>query len=1023
MKPIRLIIEGFTCFKDEQPPLDFTGLDLFAITGPTGAGKTSILDAVIFALYGKVPRVGKSYGELIALGRDRMSIVLDFEVGPRRFRVARTGRRGRSGEALLEEISEDKAEPITSKVHQVDSEIVELLGLRYEAFTQAVVLPQGEFARFLHSQPRDRREIIRDLLRLQVYEQMRKAAFERAKERNAHLRAIEERLEQDYKDATASRLEELKSRSDILEEETRKTAAQMSEEQEKVERVKLLHGKTQELHRNRLEREKLGEKEPLIEAADEKLQTARRVTPLIPLFDAVDESERRVEVEGARLESTEIALVEATKVLDEARTLLEAARRAAGKVPDLRDRLRALDEIKGLLEPKEAAKKRLRETKERLEALENEECETDKGLAKAREDVERLEAKRREASARVKKVRYDPAQDRLLDEVRDEAVQLGSLRQEASRVVGEIERAKKEVAAKNSEVSRCQAASDEARQQYENERQNTETAQEALQEAERDYSAAHLRDHLAVGKKCPVCGSRVNKLPPPLQITFVEALGSQVEEARKAEEASRRILEEKDRWTAKALSDRETVERAVEELKEKGSIASAKVEQLGTTLATKMKSVLRDEPGKSIEDLILSRSKQSNEQRARYAKAAESEQAILTELAEVSSGLDQLQGEFGFQSKRRQELEEQSKAAEEELTLYEEKIARITAAPDPVVEAEQLLLEVQKLEEALRAAEQTERSRFSETVSKERAVEEVRRVSGEVAARARQKRDRLSDALKEAGFASEEAARRMVVTEDERDRLERDVSEFRRERHATQKRIEELEKELGPEEVTDEDLSLAIEQVSRLRKDYEESLEEKAALGQQLKDLAGKLKKADELTRERERLSADHSIYRRLADDLRSENFQAYLLEEAFRELVEGASERLRKLSGRYAMEYHADTFHVLDHDNAGERRSADTLSGGETFLASLALALELSEQVQRAAGAVHLDSLFIDEGFGTLDLETLDTVTSAIESLPVGGRMVGIITHIPELTERLPDCIRVEKTADGSRVVQDRVV
>ena len=357
------------------------------------------------------------------------------------------------------------------------------------------------------------------------------------------------------------------------------------------------------------------------------------------------------------------------------------------------------------------------------------------------------------------------------------------------------------------------------------------------------------------------------------------------------------------------------------------------------------------------------------------------------------------------------------------MALYEEKIARITAAPDPVVEAEQLLLEVQRLEEALRAAEQTERSLSSETVSKERAVEEARRVSGEVMARARQKRDRLSDALKEAGFASEEAARRMMVTEDEREDLERDVSEFRRERHATEKRIEELEKELGTEEVSDEDLSLATERVSRLRKDYEESLEEKAALGQQLKDLAGKLKKADELTRESERLSADHSIYRRLADDLRSENFQAYLLEEAFRELVEGASERLRKLSGRYAMEYRADTFHVLDHDNAGERRSADTLSGGETFLASLALALELSEQVQRAAGAVHLDSLFIDEGFGTLDLETLDTVTSAIESLPVGGRMVGIITHIPELTERLPDCIRVEKTADGSRVVQDRVV
>src|SRR5262245_23496155 len=126
---------------------------------------------------------------------------------------------------------------------------------------------------------------------------------------------------------------------------------------------------------------------------------------------------------------------------------------------------------------------------------------------------------------------------------------------------------------------------------------------------------------------------------------------------------------------------------------------------------------------------------------------------------------------------------------------------------------------------------------------------------------------------------------------------------------------------------------------------------------------------------------------------------------------------RLMELSGRYTFDYRDDAFYVLDHDNAQEQRSTDTLSGSETFLASLALALELSQQVQRAAGAVNLDSLFIDEGFGALDTETLDTVASAIESLNISGRMVGIITHIPELTMRLPARIIVEKRSDGSRV------
>jgi exonuclease SbcC len=134
--------------------------------------------------------------------------------------------------------------------------------------------------------------------------------------------------------------------------------------------------------------------------------------------------------------------------------------------------------------------------------------------------------------------------------------------------------------------------------------------------------------------------------------------------------------------------------------------------------------------------------------------------------------------------------------------------------------------------------------------------------------------------------------------------------------------------------------------------------------------------------------------------------------------LVQGASQQLSRLTGdRYGLDYVEDQIVVIDRDNAGERRSTDTLSGGETFLASLSLALELSAQVQRAVGAIHLDCLFIDEGFGTLDPETLRVVADAVRSLQVGGRMVGIITHIPELREEFDQRLIVENEAGASRV------
>ena len=133
---------------------------------------------------------------------------------------------------------------------------------------------------------------------------------------------------------------------------------------------------------------------------------------------------------------------------------------------------------------------------------------------------------------------------------------------------------------------------------------------------------------------------------------------------------------------------------------------------------------------------------------------------------------------------------------------------------------------------------------------------------------------------------------------------------------------------------------------------------------------------------------------------------------------MQGASARLLRLTGeRYSLRFDDDEIRVVDHDNADETRISDTLSGGETFLTSLALALELSDQVQRAVGAVNLDSLFIDEGFGTLDPDTLALVAETLHGLRVGGRMVGIITHIPELRDEFAQQVIVTKRQGFSTV------
>jgi exonuclease SbcC len=1020
MRPLRLVIEGFTCFKDKQPPLDFTPLELFAITGPTGAGKTSILDAIIFALYGKVPRVGKTYRELISLGRDRLSVRFEFEMGRRRFRVVRTGRRGRSGEAQLEEIDGGRDKPIASGVHQVDDEITNLLGLRYDAFTQAVVLPQGEFARFLKSPPSDRREILRDLLKLQIYERMRQTAFQQAKGLAGEAKTNDEILSRDYEDATPENLETKKSDLANQEKKNRKLEVKRSAAERELEEVRRLHGKSVELADERkrlLELEKL---EPQMDEYTHRLALARKVEPVVPLLDAADEAKRLSKTEEERVQKTALAFEKAKKALETAKTQLQKARDDSQEIPKLKERIRALDKVMGLLEPREIARRRLSDALEVLERINKEEASASADLSRVGRLVEERTKEFESARRELESVSYDEELDRLLEELREPAVQLGARRKGSAETSAELEYRETQRDQMEAKASKAEEATQQSRNDLKRAEQRRGRAEASLRDAERQHSAAHLRHHLEEGKKCPVCEQKVKALPPPLQFALIETLSSQFEEAQEAVREARLTLENKNRDAAAIRAELDAAEQEIKQLQEKREDSTRDSERVEKELRNRIESRLTIKEGELVEDRIVSEAKKQAQLRDRHADATKSVRKLDKSLDEARNDLDRLKTQVEVGRNKREDLQGKIKEAKDEIAGYDKQIDEVTTSPDPKVEADESARRIEGLEKALETAQDNERRQSNETTTAETTYEEARRTAEEAADRSRTAAERAQHAIAHSDFENEEAARNAQLTVGEQSKIDREVTEFRQKLHAVKQRTADLERELNGLVVTGEDLDSKEKEVAKLRKDYDDGLDKAGGLRQEIKELDQKLKRAEEIRRELERLRDRHSIYSSLANDLRSEHFQAYLLEEAFRELVEGASERLKKLSGRYTLEYREDSFHVLDHENAGERRSADTLSGGETFLASLALALELSEQVQRAAGAVNLDSLFIDEGFGTLDSETLDTVAAAIESLPVGGRMVGIITHIRELTERLPACIRVEKATEGSRILPD---
>ncbi|MDW8153620.1 MAG: SMC family ATPase [Armatimonadota bacterium] len=1016
MRPLRLLLEGFTCFKEGQS-LDFAHLDLFAITGPTGAGKTSLLDAMIFALYGRIPRVGRRYAELISLGRDRMSVVLEFQLLDRRFRVGRTGRRSGPAQAVLEEILDGGTKALASGVREVDRAVQDLLGLPYEAFTQAVVLPQGEFATFLKSPPGERREILRDLLRLQIYERMRQLAQEERQALEASRSGLE-RLCEEYADATPQALRAAEEEVEGLRRAREELDQRLRELRQRLEILTELRRKTAELEALQERERALITQEKDVRAAAERLKQAERAREILPRLRGAQWAGEQALLAAKRVETIREELERARQRHNLAQTDLERAEEEARRIPALRERIRALDELRGIVEALEAARGRVEAFRRRVDGLETE-------VAQARSERERLEAAvtglRAEVEAAERElaaIGYEEAVDRLLEEVAERAAELGQARSELERLNQEVETLEHEVRRARKASARAEQALARAQEALAQATEQAEAASQALQQA-RLHNAAHvLRTQLRPGDLCPVCAQPVARPPAGVSPPELAGLEAQFQKAQEVLRQARQAADQAAADHAKAQATAQQTELRARDARARQTLLSEQVRAWTEELEGRVGAHVAVEPGQAIEERIRTTLRHMRNRRQRHARVAEHLEAKRRELVVAQERERHMEERLSRLQEEREEVQAQLAAEEEVVHGYECRIREVTDAEDPVAERDALEQELRGLEDALTRAREAAARTEAEVAQLALRLQEAEETAQRAQREAAEQRVQAEDAARKAGFGDLRAVEEAALAEAEEDRLRQLVERYELERCHVRQQLQRLERELKGERVTEEALQRARQERDSLEATYRQAVERVAAAEQKVAQLRERVDRAERWRVERARLEAEYALIRQLADDLRSEHFQEFVLEETFRELVAGASVRLLRFSHRYTLEYDEDgSFAVVDHDNAGERRSADTLSGGETFLASLSLALELSEQVQRSSGAVALHSLFIDEGFGTLDPETLDHVACAIEALQTGGRMVGIITHLQELSARLPTRVVVEKRPEGSRI------
>jgi len=1020
MTPLRLTLREFGPYTDQQT-IDFASLGeqrLFLIHGPTGSGKTALLDAICFGLYGETSgdeRDGHELRSDFAADDAPTEVELDFRLGQRTFRITRRPRqelakqRGdgfttHSEEATLWERTKltdegrqrgGDGDVVAEGKRDVDAAIHELLGFEVDQFRQVVMLPQGKFRRFLASSSSDREDLLKVLFETSPFENLQDTLFEMKKEAREEVQRIRDRQSVELERHGVETVEGLEARRDkatrVLEHATDRLDTLKARREDAMEA----------LQSARKDRETL----------DELHEARNELAALENSTDAHNERKRtlRAAEQTANVAPYETALTERREEADEAREVLE-------------DALSTRDEAKARLESAEDAYENEQERDDERASL-RQQLSTLDDLADTVDELGRVDEELEDAARRQEEARARQSESEAKKaDLKDERESTRERRADKQQLAGQIDFLKTKaedahrrleeastLAQKRDELQTAEAALREANEAVdtcESRLTDAEAHLDGLEQRRIEGYATVLARDLSDGEPCPVCGGREH--PQPATGAHDVPDPTELEEARAAVTAAR-----------KALSD----------ARDRRSDARAEEARIQTTIETILS---RDEDLADTDPDTLRETRNSAQDRLDAARTAQEELITLDEaIARYDEELSDLEEEISAAQSIVQQAEtERTRLKSRRDTLSEDVPENLSTpeALDKAREAAQSTLD--KLEGALETATQERDDARTAYTEAKTTVENARVRLEDATEKASTAEDRFRSELNRAGFEQRSAYDEARRPEDEREELRRRIEQFESDLSDARGRLERARE--AAQGIDAPDVEAAEAQTRRLGRRLDQHQQRVFNLERTVDDAQDGL---DALADLRQALADSDERYRdvgALADAARGKNdhnlsLQRFVLATRLEEVLQIANQHVARMSqDRYRLRRHDEVRHggraagldLMVHDAyTGAERPVSTLSGGEGFQAALALALGLSDVVQRVAGGRHIETIFIDEGFGSLDPEALDRAMESLASLQAGGRLVGIISHVTDLKQRVQARIEVSPSQQGSTV------
>lgn len=1010
MKPEILTICAFGPYQ-KKVCLDFSILSeqpFFLIHGATGAGKTSIFDAICYALYGeaateaRTPRMlrNREAGPEVDTYVDLTFCVRDthwhIRRNPEYMRKAKrgTGLARQTPEVVLERLEDGRVMESWTRDGEVQARIVRLLGFQCKQFRQVVLLPQGEFRRFLMADTSARKEIMKVLFNTEIYQKLEDKLKAKAAEVSKSYEGIAEKqrlylAEADAKDEAefTALLKEREQQASILADRTAALQSRKEASEKERDAARETMAKFTQADRAADELKRWEDTVPKDAEAKALLDRADRAAALLDLAKQLQAARQDAATRGQDLEALRQQGMKLAASRSRAKERFDTVQQQKPAHAAEREELIVLQ---GLL-------KVARELEQAKRDAAAKQTASEKGQQEAAAAKQQLLAAEQEFKALQQEV----------EALQKEALNVDALKLRQQNLLAEQEKA---AAAARSEALVREAAAgyeqaEQAAKKAETEWQAARAELAHLRELAKEARAVLLAEHLEEGEPCPVCGATHH---PKLAEAVTEIV---TDEMLKAKEADVSGFEKRHQAAAARAQEKS------------GKLAAAKAEAEAL-----VKQLAGREPAELAEELasVKNALQGAQEAAARYGslmKAIERRQQEQAQLQEKAAVLEQKAAVSAAEAAAAKALvqDKQAQLAGKELPAepqelahqYQQREASWQAAEKAAVAAEQ---DYHSLDTRYHAAQSAWKTKREELL---RSQEQATALQQSFAGR-----------LAQAGFADEAAYEAALQgswrASDYRDKVRRELLSHEQALHTARTNLANCQKTI--ENLEKPDLAVAEDAASAAQAAWQQALRESSAAETVLRSWQKRQKDLDALREQSGELTQTYARITGLSELASGKtgsrvSFQTYVLHSLLDDVMEMANQRLLIMSrGQY--ELHSGQrqranqqggldMEIFDH-YSGYARPLATLSGGESFLASLALALGLADVVQACAGGVRLDTMFIDEGFGTLDSETLDVALKALFELQKSGRLIGIISHVEELRSRIPARLEVTKTKSG---------